>query len=91
MSFVLVENLRVETYMSAPLVITAIHIVGGNVEVSFTGPTTAVPGDFRLQSASIVSGPYSDDNSAIITQVGPGSFKATTAVNGPARFYRIRQ
>jgi hypothetical protein len=90
MSFVLIENLRVETFVSAPIIITNIRIVGGNVEVTFSGPAAAVPGDFKLQSASVVSGTYADDNSASITSLGSGLFKATTALNGPARFYRIR-
>jgi hypothetical protein len=90
MSFVLIENLRVETFVSAPIIITNIRIVGGNVEVTFSGPATAVPGDFKLQSAFVVNGTYADDNSANITALGAGLFKATTALNGPARFYRIR-
>jgi hypothetical protein len=90
MSFVLIENLRVETFVSAPIKITNIRIVGANVEVTFSGPATAVPGDFKLQSSTIVNGTYADDNGASITSVGSGLFKATTALNGPARFYRIR-
>lgn len=90
MSFVLIENLRVETFVSAPIIITNIRIVGANVEVTFSGPATAVPGDFKLQSASVVNGTYADDNSASITALGSGLFKAMTALNGPARFYRIR-
>src|ERR1051325_7067921 len=47
MSFVLVENFRVETFVSAPILITNIKIVGANVEITFSGPATAVPGDFK--------------------------------------------
>jgi hypothetical protein len=90
MSFVLIENLRVETFVSAPIKITNIRIVGANVEVTFSGPATAVPGDFKLQSSTIVNGTYADDNGASIASAGSGLFKATTALNGPARFYRIR-
>ena len=90
MSFVLVKNLRVETYASAPLVIAGIRIVGSNVEVSFTGSDTAAPADFKLQSSGTVNGTYLDDNSAVITQLGSGSFKATTAIS-PSRFYRIKK
>ena len=90
MSFVLIENLRVESYVSAPVLITSIVRAGANVEITFTGPDTALPGDFKLQSSAAVLGSYTDDNSAIITQLGPGSFKATTALSGPAHFYRIK-
>jgi hypothetical protein len=91
MSFVLIENLRVETYVSAPILIGGIKFVGGNVEVTFTGPTTATPGDFKLQSSGTVNGTYADDNTATVTSLGPGFFKATTALNGSNRFYRIKQ
>ena len=90
MSFVLIENLRVETFVSAPIIIADIRIVGASVEVTFSGPAAAVPGDFKLQSSALVNGTYADDNSANISSVGSGLFKATTALNGPARFYRIR-
>jgi hypothetical protein len=90
MSFVLIENLRVETFVSAPILISNIKIAGANVEVTFSGPATAVPADFKLQSSATVNGTYADDNSAVITSLGSGLFKATTQLNGPARFYRIR-
>jgi hypothetical protein len=90
MSVALIENFRVETFVSAPILITSIKIVGATVEITFSGPTTAVPGDFTLQSSAAVNGTYVDDNSATITSVGSGLFKATTALNGPARFYRIK-
>jgi len=91
MSFVLIENLRVETFVSAPIIITNIRIVGANVEVTFSGPTTAVAGDFKLQHSATVNGTYADDNSASITSLGSGLFKATTAQNGSAGFFRIKQ
>jgi hypothetical protein len=87
---VLVKNLRVETYVSAPMVITNISLVSANVEVSFTASATAVPADFKLQSSASVNGIYVDDNSATITQLGTGAFKATTARNGLNRCYRIK-
>jgi hypothetical protein len=90
MSFVLIENFRVETFVSAPIHITNIKIVSPNVEITFSGPATATPADFHLQSSAIVNGTYTDDNSASIIFLGSGLFKATTALNGPTRFYRIR-
>jgi len=91
MSFVLIENLRVESYVSAPIIVTNIRIVGANVEVTFSAPTTAVPGDFKLQRSTTVNGTYADDNSASIITVGSGLFKATTAQSGSAGFFRIKQ
>jgi hypothetical protein len=91
MSFVVVENLRVETYVSAPIVITSIAVAGGVVSVNFTAPESAAAGDFKLQSSSLVNGTYSDENSAGISQLGAGAFVATNAVSGPTRFFRIKQ
>jgi len=76
--------------VSAPIHITGIKVVGSNVEVSFTASVTAAPTDFKLQSSALVTGTYTDDNTAIITTSG-GGFKATTALNGGTRFYRIKQ
>jgi hypothetical protein len=90
MSFGLADNVRVEAFVSAPLIITGISIVGGNVEVTFTGPAEVSSAAFKLQSASAVTGPFADDNSASLTSPGAGSFKFTTAVGGAAKFYRIK-
>lgn len=90
MSFALIENFRVETIATAPIVITGIQIVGANVEIAFTGPAENVAGDFKLQSATTVNGTYTDDNAAILSPVGPGSFKATTALSGASHFYKIK-
>ena len=96
MSFGLVDNLRVETYVNTPPVdgtpisITSIKIVGGNVEITFTGPPAALPSAFKLASAETLNGTYGDDNSATLESLGAGSFKATTALNGAARFFRIK-
>jgi hypothetical protein len=90
MSFVVIENLRVETVVSAPIIITSIKIVGGNVEVTFSGPPEAAATDFKLQSVSVINGTFTDDNSAVLTTLGSGLFKATTASNGQTRFYKIK-
>jgi hypothetical protein len=90
MSFALVDNLRVETYVDAPITITAITRVGGNVEITFTASSSAVPGNFKLQSSANVTGGYADDNTAVISQLGSGLFKATTAIVGDNHFYRIK-
>jgi hypothetical protein len=65
-------------------------VSGANVTVSFTGGTSDTPAKFHLQSAATVNGPYTDDNSAVITGSG-GTFQVTTSMNGAMRFYRIRR
>ncbi len=90
MSFGLVDNLRVETIGLGPITITSLKKVGGNVEIIFAGPAEKVAADFSLQSSPAVNGIYVNDTGAILTGLGSGQFKATTAVNGDNRFYRIK-
>jgi hypothetical protein len=92
MAFGLVDNLRIETFAAAPaapITITSINLVGANVEITFTGPVAAAS-SFKLTSASSVDGTYAEDNSATVEDLGAGSYKATTPVNGAVRFYRIK-
>ena len=90
MTFVLVENLRVES-LTAPAIITitSVTIVGGNVEVTFSGADVAA-GSFKLQSSTTVNGTYLDDNTASIISTGTGTFKATTAYTGGVLFFKIK-
>jgi hypothetical protein len=90
MSFGLVDNLRVEAFVSAPIRITGIAIIGSNVEITFTGAAGNKATDFKLQSAGAVDGTFSDDNAAVLTDVGPGQFKATRPVGGANPFYKIK-
>jgi hypothetical protein len=93
MSFGLVDNLRVETIGTAPvgpITITSIQIVGGNVEITFSGPPAASASAFKLTSSATVNGLYADDNTAILSSLGGGNFKATTALIGAPKFYRIK-
>jgi hypothetical protein len=92
MAFGLVDNLRIETFTAAPaapITITSINLVGANVEITFTGPVAAAS-SFKLTSASSVDGTYAEDNSATVEDLGAGSYKSTTPVNGAVRFYRIK-
>lgn len=90
MSFGLVDNLKVEAFVSAPIHITNIQIVGANVEITFTGPAEKVAADFKLQSATTVTGTYNDDNSATPGNLGSGLFKFTTALSGGSSYYKIK-
>ncbi len=93
MSFAIVDNLRVETFVAAPPAaprITSIRIVGSNVEINFTGAAADAPSSFAVQSAAVVTGTYAD-TAATITSPGAGVFQATFPINGATRFYRIRR
>jgi hypothetical protein len=92
MSFALVDNLRVESFVAtppAPISITSIAIVGGNVEVTFTGPANHVAADFTLQSSTTAGSGYGDISSTP-TDIGPGVFKRSAPRSGDIRFYRIK-
>ncbi|MCO5052628.1 MAG: hypothetical protein M9920_10020 [Verrucomicrobiae bacterium] len=93
MSFGIIDDLRVETIAAAPIEIhiTGIALVGGNVEITFTAPADLSTSQLRLQGAVTVDGSYNTDNSANISQTGPGVFKATTTLSGASHFYRIMQ
>jgi hypothetical protein len=88
--YVVYDNVRVIS-LAAP-VITVIQRVGGNVQIDFTAGSGDVPGQFVLQSASGVTGPYSDVSSTI-TALGGGTFRSVKAVNplDAAAFYRVRR
>jgi hypothetical protein len=92
MSFGLVDNLRVEAYSAAPPAtpnITSIQIVGGNVQINFTGDAADVASAFTLLSSDTVNGTYTD---AGATMGGTaGLFQATVSLNGNTRFYRIKR
>ncbi|MEO5802654.1 MAG: hypothetical protein ABIR24_03925, partial [Verrucomicrobiota bacterium] len=90
MSFAIVDNLRVET-LTAPTIpiITSIQIVGGNVQINFTGAVSDSPSAFTVRSAGTVNGAYLD-TAATITG-GSGTFQAVLPVNGQTRFYYIKR
>jgi hypothetical protein len=92
MSFALVDNLRVESFVATPptpISITSIVIVGGNVEVTFTGPANLTASAFTLQSSATAGSGYGDISSTP-TDIGPGVFKLSAPRNGDIRFYRIK-
>ncbi len=92
MSFGIIDDLRVETAAAAPITIaiTGIAIVGGTVEITFTGPVDKTAADFTLESAATVTGSYGADTGATPSDVGSGTFKFTTPVSGASQFYKIK-
>ena len=86
-SFVVIDNLRVVSLEG--LKISSVTDLGANVQLDFTFDLNAAAGNFAAQSATVASGPYAD-TAASITQLTPGTYRATIAKNGGARFYRIR-
>jgi len=55
----------------------------------FTLDLNGTPSPFQLQSATAVKKPYA--NAAVtVTQLSPGSYRATVPKSGDVRFYRVR-
>jgi hypothetical protein len=82
------DNLRVISLASP--VVTRIETDAGNARIDFSANAADVVGQFVLQAAPAVTGPY-NDVSATITSLGGGNFRATTALGGTAQFYRVRR
>ncbi|MDB6025632.1 MAG: hypothetical protein JWM68_1855 [Verrucomicrobiales bacterium] len=70
--------------------ISNIQLNGSDVQINFTGNAADVPGQFVLQSAALVTGPYADVNSTM-TAPSAGTLRATIPRNGGAQFYRIKR
>jgi hypothetical protein len=88
-TYVVYDNIRVIS-LAGPVVV-AINKVGANVNIDFTAGNGDVPAQFVLQSASAVTGPYSDISSTI-TSLGGTSFRASTPLPvSPPAFYRVRR
>ncbi len=86
---VIFDNVRVVDLTQPTITITVVKVVGGNVEIDFTGPASAAASAFVLQEASAVNGNYGDV-SATVTGSN-GNFKAVRAVGGSQQFYRIKR
>lgn len=86
---VVFDNVRVVDLTQPTVTITEVKVVGGNVEIDFTGPTSDAASAFVLQEASAVNGAYGDV-SATVTGSN-GNFKAVRAVGGSQQFYRIKR
>ena len=66
---------------------------GGNLTLTWTSPNASdTIASFTVQSATVVSGPYTNISpAATITQPGGAGtpFQATVTASGPTVFYRI--
>lgn len=77
------------SWTTAPT-ITGIGVTNGNVQIDFTGTTSDTAAAFLLVGAAQIGGSFADKG-AIITQTGPGQFRATCPQNGAHQFYRVKR
>jgi hypothetical protein len=93
--FAVFDNVRVVQLASTAVTtphISGINVTGTTVQVDFTGGSSDGPANFKLQNrAQVNSGSFADDNTAVITTISAGVFRATTTTSGSAQFYRIKR
>lgn len=86
-SYAVFDNVRVVRVTG--LEITSVQDLGADVQLDFQFGLNDAPNAFRVQSSSGVGGAYANA-AATIVQLTPGTYRATVAKSGEARFYRIR-
>jgi hypothetical protein len=74
-----------------PIHISSITANGNNVQIDFTAGNGEATSAFKLVSATTVTGPYVDDNTATITSLGGSNYRVTTTATDAMRFYQIRR
>jgi hypothetical protein len=87
-NFAIFDNVRV---VQLGLSISSISVVGNTVTINFVSGSGGQPSDYRIDSSPTLSPPsWSEEAGANISATQNG-FSATLTVNGPTRFYRVRQ
>ena len=87
--FSLYDNVVVETLPAPPINITSITTPGTSRVLTFTGGASDIAAFYVLQQASDVTGPYTNNLTATITNNSPGVFTAVATNTAAAQFYRI--
>ena len=91
---VIYDNLRVVSLGSAPVAevrITTTTRVANNLQIDFTAGSSDTTANFKVATATTVTGPYADDNSITVTQVSPGVFRASVPIDSGNRFVQIHR
>ena len=86
-SAVIYDNVRVVSLSG--IKVNNVQRSGNNTTINFSFDLNDSASNFRVQSASVVSGPYADAT-ATITQTGPNSYQAVVSSTAAVQFYRIR-
>ena len=71
--------------------ITLIQTVNTNAVMNFTWTLDDPASAFKVQRATVVTGPYADVGTATIVKLSPGVYQATAGQSGSAAYYRIRR
>jgi hypothetical protein len=93
-NYVIFDNVTVVQLQETPPPqpqITAIQVLGQNVQITFTSPTGEA-NQFQVVGAPAVTGAYQPENGATVQQTGEGQFRATVPLGSdPMRFYRVKR
>jgi hypothetical protein len=73
-----------------PLITSITPPVGGNLDIDFAAATWDGVGDFIVERAPVVTGPY-QNVAASISALGDGSFRATVAAPSPEGYYKVKR
>jgi hypothetical protein len=71
--------------------ISTINVSGNTVTIDFTAGSGEATSAFKLVSAPVVTGPYTDDNTATITSLGGSNYRITTTATDAMKFFQIRR
>jgi hypothetical protein len=90
MGYIYVDDVQV-SLATKPLITSLAPPAGGTTEVFFTANANDVIGDFALEGASVVTGPYGNVT-ATITALGEGNFKAAVpTMSATEGYYRVKR
>ncbi|MEO5803495.1 MAG: hypothetical protein ABIR24_08180 [Verrucomicrobiota bacterium] len=90
MGYIYSDDLQVIVAIT-PLITSATLPTGGTVDIFFAAGATDAIGNFGVDSASAVTGPYGNV-AATITSLGGGNFKATVpTVSAAQGYYRVKR
>jgi hypothetical protein len=92
---VIYDNVRVVQLSGggtlADVHISTINVSGNTVTIDFTAGSGEATSAFKLVSAPVVTGPYTDDNTATITSLGGSNYRITTTATDAMKFFQIRR
>jgi hypothetical protein len=79
------------TAVARPL-ITGVRVVGGNVQIDFTGSASDAPAVFAPETAPAAAGVFATPLPVpSVGQISPGLFRLLVPTNGPTMFFRLKR
>ncbi|HOX02678.1 MAG TPA: hypothetical protein P5555_04240 [Candidatus Paceibacterota bacterium] len=89
MGNIYVDDLKVIA-IRKPRLMSITPPLGGGLEIVFAGGARDTTGDFEVERAASVNGPFGGVN-ATITDLGEGTFQAAAPASGDQSYYRVKR